>query len=477
MFLNQPRIILSALKGGSGKTIVTLGLISLWRQQGYNVLPFKKGPDFIDAGWLGLAAGKPCYNLDPFMMDQKQIIQSFLKRSAKTDISLIEGNRGLFDGFDLEGHCSTAELAKMLQIPIILIVDVTMSTRTIAALVLGCREFDPDIQIMGVILNRVAGARQENIIRQSIDRYCSIPVVGAVPKLKHNPFPERHMGLVPQQERKQAEKAINWARKVAGDCLDTKMIFQLAQKANPIEEIENNDQMSLGIIEGIKKPSIGFIRDSSFWFYYPENLEQLEQMGAKLMELNSMSDKGLPELDGLYIGGGFPETQAGILSQNTEFRQDLKDRIEEGLPVYAECGGLIYLGESLILKDKNYPLVGALPVSFILEKKPQGHGYTLLEVETENPYFQIGKTIKGHEFHYSRPIINDPGQLKSVFRVKRGNGLDGHVDGLVYKNLLATYTHIHAAGNRSWAENFFNLASLYKNNKKVKNFSNSEKRH
>ena len=166
-----------------------------------------------------------------------------------------------------------------------------------------------------------------------------------------------------------------------------------------------------------------------------------------------------------------------LLSQNTGFRQDLKDCIEEGLPVYAECGGLIYLGESLILKDKSYPLVGALPISFVLEKKPQGHGYTLLEVETENPYFQIGKTIKGHEFHYSRPIINDPGKLKSVFRVKRGNGLDGHVDGLVYKNLLATYTHIHAAGNRSWAENFFNLASLYKNNKKVKNFSNSEKRH
>jgi len=472
MSLNHPRIILSALKGGSGKTIITLGLISLWRQQDYKVSPFKKGPDFIDAGWLGLAAGRPCYNLDPFMMNQEQITQSFLRRSENMDISLIEGNRGLFDGFDPEGHCSTAELGKILKAPVILIVDVTMSTRTIAALVLGCLRFDPDLEIRGVILNRVAGARQENIVRQAIDRYCNIPVVGAVPKLKNNPFPERHMGLVPQQERKEAEKAIDWSRKVAEDHLDTEMIFQLAQNARPINGIKQDDQGKPGLIESSTRPSIGFIRDRSFWFYYPENLEQLEQMGAKLIELNSLSDKGFPELDGLYIGGGFPETQAGTLSQNTEFRQALRDRIEEGLPVYAECGGLIYLGESLILKDKSYPLVGALPVSFVLEKKPQGHGYTLLEVEAENPYFHVGETIKGHEFHYSRPIINNPDRLKAVFRVKRGNGLDGRIDGLVYKNLLATYTHIHAAGNRSWAEGFFNLVGSYKNDKKVKIFSN-----
>lgn len=472
MSLNKPRIILSALKGGSGKTIISLGLISLWCRQGFAVSPFKKGPDFIDAGWLGLAAGYPCYNLDPFMMNHEQIIQSFIRRSTNADISLIEGNRGLFDGFDLEGHCSTAELGKMLQAPVILIVDVTMSTRTIAALVLGCRDFDPDLQIMGVILNRVAGTRQETIVRQSIDRYCHIPVVGAIPKLKNNPFPERHMGLVPQQERKQAEKAIDWSCQVAKDHLDTEMIFQLAQNVRTINSGKQNDQGKSGPIASDPRPSIGFIRDRSFWFYYPENLEQLEQLGAKLIELNSLSDKGLPELDGLYIGGGFPETQAEALSQNMEFRQALRDRIEEGLPVYAECGGLIYLGESLILKDKSYPLVGALPISFVLEKNPQGHGYTLLEVEAENPYFQVGETIKGHEFHYSRPIINNPDRLKAVFRVKRGNGLDGRIDGLVYKNLLATYTHIHAAGNRNWAESFFNLAGSYKNDKKVKNFSN-----
>jgi cobyrinic acid a,c-diamide synthase len=477
MSLNNPRIILSALKGGSGKTIISLGLISLWRGQGLIVSPFKKGPDFIDAGWLDLAAGYPCYNLDPFMMNQKQIIRSFIKRSTNADISLIEGNRGLFDGFDLEGHCSTAELGKMLKAPVVLIVDVTMSTRTIAALVLGCRDFDPDLQIMGVILNRVAGSRQETIVRQSIDRYCHIPVVGAIPKLKNNPFPERHMGLVPRQERKQAEKAIDWSRQIAKDYLDTKMIFQLAQHVGPINSHKQDGQGKSGLITNGPKPSIGFIRDRAFWFYYPENLEQLEQLGAELVELNSLFDKTIPELDGLYIGGGFPETQVDILSKNVEFRQTLRDRIEGGLPVYAECGGLIYLGESLILKDKSYPLVGALPISFVLEKKPQGHGYTLLEVADENPYFQIGEIIKGHEFHYSRPVIKDPERLKAVFQVRRGNGLDGRLDGLVYRNLLATYTHIHAGGNRSWAEKFFDLACTYKKNKKVKNFSNSEKRH
>jgi len=255
------------------------------------------------------------------------------------------------------------------------------------------------------------------------------------------------------------------------------LIFQLAQNAAPISVVKQDDQGKSGLIKGRARPTIGFIRDRAFWFYYPENLEQLAQMGTKLIELNSMSDKGLPKLDGLYIGGGFPETQAKSLSQNTAFRQALRDRIEKGLPVYAECGGLIYLGESLILKDKSYPLVGALPISFVLEKKPQGHGYTFLEVEAENPYFQVGETIKGHEFHYSRPIINNPDKLKTVFRVKRGNGLDGHIDGLMYKNLLATYTHIHAAGNTFWADHFIKIASFYKNNKKVKNFSNSEKRH
>ena len=204
MLFTQPRITIGALKGGSGKTILSLGLIAAWREKGHRIAPFKKGPDFIDAGWLTFAAARPCYNLDPFMMNNEQIVQSFVSHSGDADLSLIEGNRGLFDGLDVEGRCSTAELAKLLKTPVILIVDVTMSTRTVAAVIKGCQAFDPDLNVAGIILNRVAGSRQEALITNAIEKYCDTIVVGSVPKLQDTVFPERHMGLVPYQEREHA---------------------------------------------------------------------------------------------------------------------------------------------------------------------------------------------------------------------------------------------------------------------------------
>jgi cobyrinic acid a,c-diamide synthase len=213
---------------------------------------------------------------------------------------------------------------------------------------------------------------------------------------------------------------------------------------------------------------IGYIRDKAFWFYYPENLDQLKEMGAELVELNAMTDHALPDLDGLYIGGGFPETQAEALANNTGFRMSLKKRIEEGLPVYAECGGLIYLGESLQIDHKQYPMVSALTLTFEMDKRPQGHGYTILEVKDENPYFQKGEIIKGHEFHYSKPHVTNAEEIRYAFEVKRGHGLNGPQDGVCKKNLLATYTHIHAAGNRSWAERFIRTARQLKDIKEKK---------
>ncbi|MCP4665052.1 MAG: AAA family ATPase, partial [Deltaproteobacteria bacterium] len=208
----RPRILIAALKGGSGKTILSLGLIAAWREKDFQIAPFKKGPDFIDAGWLAFAAAQPCYNLDPFLMKEDEVLHSFLAHSEGADLSVIEGNRGLFDGLDLDGAFSTAELAKLLKIPVLIVLDVTMATRTMAAVIKGCQVFDPDLNIAGVILNRVAGLRQETLIRETIEKYCDTPVVGAVPKLKDNVFPERHMGLVPYQERDHAEKAVSWAR-------------------------------------------------------------------------------------------------------------------------------------------------------------------------------------------------------------------------------------------------------------------------
>lgn len=461
-----PRIIIAALRGGSGKTILSLGLISAFRKRGYRVAPFKKGPDFIDSGWLEFAAARSCHNLDPFLMTDIQIMQSFHSHSAEADLSLIEGNRGLFDGLDQEGSCSTAELGKQLKAPVILIADVTMASRTVAAIIMGCQRFDPDLKIVGAILNRVAGPRQETLIRNSIERYCGLPVVGSVPKLKGGLFPERHMGLVPHQERAQAERAVAWARSAVEDNLDLEAIWRLSHQVEPLDRMtQQHETAPSGALDG-DPPRIGVIRDRSFWFYYPENLEQLRDLGAVLVEVDSTEAEELPDLDALYIGGGFPETQAEALANNRTFRDSLKDGIEKGLPVYAECGGLMYLAESLLVNENTYPMVAALPLKCVMEKKPQGHGYTILEVAEPNPYYPVGETLKGHEFHYSRPLIDDEDRIRSVFKVHRGRGLDGDRDGLVKKNLLATYTHLHAAGNPLWGKSLFREALAAKSRKK-----------
>jgi cobyrinic acid a,c-diamide synthase len=473
-------ICVAALKGGSGKTVLSVGMIAAWHEEGFKVAAFKKGPDFIDAGWHSFAAGAPCRNLDSFMMTPDRIKELFHHYSAGADMALVEGNRGLYDGLDATGRCSTAELAKLLNVPVILIVDVTMVTRTVAAIVKGCQVFDPDIEIKGVILNRVAGSRQEKLIRETVESYCGIPVVGAVPKLKNDPFPERHMGLVPHQEQRSASKAVAWAKDIAFNYLDLNLIRKITAARDrtapgtatpsfgPVNQAgssgpDNGDS-------GVAAPAsptldpvrIGVIKDSVFWFYYPENLEALAEAGASLIEIDSTADKTLPRLDGLYIGGGFPETQPQRLSSNTSFLESLKTAAESGLPVYAECGGFMYLGSGLRVGGRFYPMAGVLPVEFILQKKPRGHGYTVLETEGENRYFARGELIKGHEFHYSEPILASGENVAFAFNVKRGHGIDGKKDGMCYKNVLGVYTHIHAAGAPGWAEAVVRAALSFK---------------
>ena len=461
MMNNRPRIMISALRGGSGKTVITLGITSTFIKRNKKISTFKKGPDFIDAGWLSFASGYPCHNLDAFLMDNGAILDSMEINSKGMDISLIEGNRGLFDGMNVDGRYSSAELAKLIGSPVILIVDVTMSTRTVAALIMGCQHFDPELDIAGIILNRVAGSRQKNIITDSIKKYCGINVVGTIPKLKDNPFPERHMGLVPHLESAFAKEAIDWAGSVAENHIDMEAVMEIAKKAAPLP-----GSGFTGSVSTLRNQSpscrIGMIRDRAFWFYYPENIELLKELGAEIIEIDSLSDSSLPDVDALYIGGGFPEACAEQLAQNSSFRNSLRYMIENNLPVYAECGGLIYLGESLEIKGNSYPMVGALPIRFIMETKPQGHGYTILKVKTENPFYDRGETIKGHEFHYSRPVLSEGEKIPAVFDVEKGFCLDGKRDGFFRKSLFATYTHVHAAGNRSWGEGLFRAAMLYK---------------
>jgi len=476
--MDFPRILISALRGGAGKTIVSIGVTAAWRESGKYIIPFKKGPDYIDAGWLSLAAGRPCYNLDTFLVKKPRIIQSFLSHSTKDGISVIEGNRGLYDGIDIHGSTSTAELAKLLKAPVVLCIDCTKSTRTMAAAVLGCLKFDPDVAIKGVILNRVAGPRHENVLRKNIEQYCNIPVLGAIPKLDWEKFPERHLGLVPTPEHGCAMDAIDDASQIANRYLDLDALAEVSSNAGSLsvpegalktiqqdeERVRHSRRSEISTSLG-SDPVIGIIKDSAFQFYYPENIEALQAAGAETIMVSPLTKDVIPQVDALYIGGGFPETHAQELANNATFRRQLKDLAEKGLPIYAECGGLMFLGEELVLDEGTFPMAGVLPVVFGFSKKPQGHGYTVVSVEHENPYYKIGSEIKGHEFHYSK-VLKWCGTDKDLaFGMKRGVGFINKRDGVCYKNVLATYTHIHALGTTSWAGALVRNARVYKNNR------------
>jgi cobyrinic acid a,c-diamide synthase len=462
--MDFPRILISALRGGSGKTILSIGISAAWKAVGKRIIPFKKGPDYIDAGWLALAAGRPCYNLDTYLVTKENILRSFFSHSTTSGISVIEGNRGLYDGIDIKGSTSTAELAKLLKTPVILCIDCTKSTRTMAAAVLGCRQFDPDVDIKGVILNRVAGPRHEKILRENIEHYCHIPVLGAIPKLDWKNFPERHLGLVPTPEHDCAKDAIDAASQIAHRYLDLEALTAVADNAAALPvsaELRENTRHPASSIPH-PRPRIGIIKDSAFQFYYPENIEALEAEGAETVFVSPLVSDKIPPVDALYIGGGFPETHALQLAENISFRKQLKALAENGLPIYAECGGLMYLGEALVLDEGTFPMAGVLPVVFGFSKKPQGHGYTVVTVEQENPYFKVGSEIKGHEFHYSK-VLEWRGTDKDLaFAMKRGAGFIHKRDGVCYKNVLATYTHIHSLGTPSWAGAMVRNATTYK---------------
>ncbi|MGC9964341.1 MAG: cobyrinate a,c-diamide synthase [Syntrophobacteraceae bacterium] len=460
MEIKRSRLMVAAMRGGAGKTVVSVGLCAAWnRRLGLGIVAFKKGPDYIDAGWLSAASGRPCRNLDPFLMGPEQIVRSFVMRSAKADGALIEANRGLYDGVDANGSYSSAGLAKLLRCPVVLVVDATKVTHTAAAMVLGCRMMDPEVNIGAVILNQVAGKRHETVLRESIEKRCGVPVLGVVPRQLRNFFPERHLGLVPPEESEDISGALDLAAAKMSEYLDIEALWKLASAAPGIG-CPRPASPETGLSSSVVK--IGVIRDSAFQFYYPENLEALEEKGASLVFISSLENSPLPEIDALYIGGGFPETHLERLSANEVFRGSVKSAVEAGLPVYAECGGLMFLCRGIRHREKLHPMVGVFPFEIILGTKPQGHGYTLMECVGPNPFFPKGTIIRGHEFHYSRIADRlDPGSYPFVFRLDKGHGIVAGWDGMCYKNVLAGYSHLHAVGNERWADAMIAAAGSY----------------
>jgi len=457
--ISYPRVLIAGLKGGSGKTLISLGLGRVLTELGLKVKGFKKGPDYIDAKWLGLAVGQEASNLDPFLFPKVKVKELFFSFAGKVDLALVEGNRGIFDGKDLQGSLSSAELARLLGLPVILVLDCTKITRTMAAIVQGIKAFEPDLDLKGVILNKTSGPRHRGILTQTIEHYTGLPVLGALPRLRKNPIPERHMGLVPAQEHVASlDQVFAQLAQVCRDNLNIEQVIQIARSSSKVLAPRSTDK---NLTTSELKVTIGVVKDAAFWFYYQENLHALERAGAKLVFLSLLDDIPWPEIDGLYLGGGFPETMAEELETNMAKKALIKTLVEDGLPVYAECGGLMFLSQSICFQGREYEMSGIFPIKIGVQTKPKGHGYVEARVVQDNPFWPKGMQIEGHEFHYSY-FITELKNFEFALDLSRGTGVHQGRDGLVYKNVFACYTHIHALGNPIWAKNFVLAAKRYK---------------
>jgi cobyrinic acid a,c-diamide synthase len=445
-----PRLVVAGLAGDGGKTLLALGLARAFSNRGLTVAPFKKGPDYIDTAWLGSAAKAPGRNLDTFLMPQ-HALGSALSRALPADLAIIEGNRGLHDGFDADGSHSTAELAKLLAAPVVLVVDVTKMTRTAAAIVQGCVALDPEVHVAGVVLNRVGTARHEAIVREAIRRASGPPVVGAIPRLVTDPLPGRHLGLVTAVEHPRREETLDELARLVETHTDLDAILETARSA-PVTDLPASPRSRAG-----SPVRIGVFRDAALSFYYPENLEALEDRGARLVFISPLTDDGLPEVDALYFGGGFPEAHVDRLAENRSMREAVRAAASDGMPVYAECGGLMFLARELIVDGVSRPMAGALDLVVEQKTRPQGHGYVEAEVDRDNPFFNAGTRLAGHEFHYSR-VVGGADAGATALHLQRGQGVGGGRDGLTRGRVWASYLHLHALGVPGWANTFVDLA-------------------
>jgi cobyrinic acid a,c-diamide synthase len=450
------RLFVSAAHKSSGKTTVCIGLCAALRARGEAVQPFKKGPDYIDPLWLGLAAGRPCYNLDPYLSGADEIRAEFVQRMHGASLALVEGNKGLYDGLDLHGSNSNAALAALLGAPVVLVIDARGMTRGIAPLILGYQAFDTNIHIAGVILNQLGGARHEAKLRAVIAHYTGVPVLGAVQHDERMTIVERHLGLVPSNEAQAAQARVDEIAALIAAQVDLDRLLAVARAAPPLP----GAPAPLGGAPAWPSGApvrLGIARDAAFGFYYPGDLEALRAAGAELVAFDALRDKRLPQVDGLFIGGGFPETHMDALAANAELRADVRKAIEAGLPAYAECGGLMYLARGIEWNGRRAEMVGAVPADIVMHERPVGRGYVHLRETGRGPWPQApaqdATPIRAHEFHYSS-VENLPPGVEFAYEVERGHGIDGRHDGIVQKNLLASYAHLRDVAGNPWARRF-----------------------
>lgn len=455
-------LLISAAHKSSGKTTISIGLCAALAES-TTVQPFKKGPDYIDPMWLGRAAGQPCHNLDFYTMNKQEIIDAVGRYSQNADISIIEGNKGLYDGLDLDGSNSNAALASLLHAPVLLVLDARGMTRGIAPMILGYQAFDPNINIAGVILNQLGGQRHETKLRSVVEHYTDVSVVGAVYRNPELSIEERHLGLMPSNEDDSADKKIHQIRDLIKQQIDLDKVRNIAASAPALPEPASIEGYIPAKVHSDVR--IGVVQNDAFGFYYPDDLQALEDAGAELVFIDTIRDQKLTHIDGLFIGGGFPETRMKQLADNVTMREQIRQAIDNGLPTYAECGGLMYLTRSLQWQGEIAEMVGVIPADTVMHSRPQGRGYIQLAETQKHPWIKMvpepDDIIAGHEFHYSALENVDP-SLQYAYRIIRGTGIDGKNDGIVYKNLLACYAHLRDTQSNHWAARFVQFSKTCK---------------
>ncbi|OYD08811.1 cobyrinate a,c-diamide synthase [Paludifilum halophilum] len=448
--MRRPRVVIAGTESGVGKTTVTLGLMAALKQRGLKVQGFKAGPDYIDPGYHTAVTGRSSRNLDTWMMSGDTMREIFLRGGEGADISVVEGVMGLFDGQDPRSdRGSTAEIAVRLDCPVLLIVDVRSMARSAAAVVLGYQSLNPSVRVAGVIANRAGGEGHYRLVKEAIEQECGVPVLGWLERDEKLEMEERHLGLIPALERGACDELFRHAAEAVEKGVDLKTVLAQAQKASPLSLPERQMFASHGD-RPHASPRIAVARDAAFHFYYPENLELLEQFGATLLEFSPLAGEPVPEeADGLYIGGGFPEEFVDDLSCQERVRRDLRSRIQQGLPTYAECGGFMFLCQRIIdRKGKSHPMAGVIPATVRMTDRLAALGYREVTALRDTLLLTKGEKARGHEFHYSVLAEGPPGVPAYEEKSRFGRGETGFVQG----NLLAGYTHLHFASNPRMVE-------------------------
>ncbi|HXZ90879.1 MAG TPA: cobyrinate a,c-diamide synthase [Candidatus Dormibacteraeota bacterium] len=454
-----PRVVIAAPHSGAGKTTVAVGLMSVFTSRGLRVQPFKVGPDFIDPSYHTRAAGIYSKNLDTWLTSAETAKKVFVKSCRKCDLAIIEGVMGLFDGVSgSEDAASTAEISRILNAPIILVVDASRTAGSSGALVHGFKTFDQRVKIKGVILNHVKSQKHIDLTRQAIERGAGVPVIGALPSTPGIVMPSRHLGLIPAPERNGLADFLTELRRFINQYLDLEQVLEIARSADDLETEEKEDSSQpVGV-----KARVGIACDEAFNFYYRDNIELLEANGAEVVPFSPMHDSSLPSnLHGMFLGGGFPEAYAKQLEENQLMRESIKKAVEDEMPVYAECGGLMYLVQSTQdLEACPHRMIGILSGRAIMGGKLESLNYSVAHVIRKNILSDVGFTLRGHEFHYSK-IEDVPTDAKFAYEMKIGKGISGQYDGWLQHNLLASYLHIHFAYDLHIAKNFVDACQRY----------------